>query len=153
MLEADVKGCVRNLAHSAAPIRMTCLGEIGPQRIINDDDPAVGKGLHGMADVARHDRDDARSDDLDLAVNGHLKFTLDHLIDLFLRMEVLVNGRATLEVVVRERHARRLEIASIPARQALNHIEGAGVYEGHRVLATHSNSTGEKSCYRRYYDD
>ena len=37
-------------------------------------------------------------------------------VNLFLRMEVFVNGRAALEVVMRESHARRVEISSIPTR-------------------------------------
>jgi hypothetical protein len=39
--------------------------------------------------------------------DGDLKLALNHLVDLFLRMEVLVNGRATLEVVMRECHAAK----------------------------------------------
>jgi hypothetical protein len=38
------------------------------------------------------------------AVDGHFELALDHLVYLFLMMEVLVNGRATGEVVVGECH-------------------------------------------------
>src|SRR6266481_5346196 len=80
-----------------------------PQRIVNDDGPAIGEGLNRMAHINRYDSDQAGSGDLGCAVDGYLKLALDHLVDLFLRMEVLVNGRAALEVVMRECHARRVE--------------------------------------------
>jgi hypothetical protein len=86
-----------------------------------------------MAYIRRDDRNQARSGALGHAVYGYFELTLDHLIDFFLRMEVLVNGRAALEVVVRECHARGVEIAAIPARQALYDIEAAGIDEGHAI--------------------
>jgi hypothetical protein len=47
-----------------------------------------------MAGIARYNRDQARLRDLGYAVDGHFELTLDDLVDFFLRMEVLVNGRA-----------------------------------------------------------
>lgn len=108
--------------------------EIPPQRIVDDDCPAVGEGFDRMPDITRHDGGPACSGDLRYAVNGHLEFALDHLPDLFLGMEVLVNGRATREIIVRECHAGRMEVASIPARQALNDIEAAGINKRQRNL-------------------
>jgi hypothetical protein len=66
--------------------------EFAPQRIVNDDGPAIREGLDRMAHITRHDGDQAGSYDLGCAVDGYLKLTIDHLIDLFLRMEVLMNG-------------------------------------------------------------
>jgi hypothetical protein len=49
-------------------------------------------------------------------------------------MEVLVNGRSLFKVVVRERHVLGMEIASVPAGQALPDREFVGVQKGHRFL-------------------
>ena len=73
-----------------------------------------------MANITWYDPDRTRSGDLRHAVYGQLEFALDHLIYFFLRMEVLMNGRAPHKIVVREGHARRVEIASMPTGQALN---------------------------------
>lgn len=63
--------------------------------------------------------------------DGYLELALNRLVDFFLWMVVLVNGRAPHEVVMRERHALRMEIALVPARQALNDIEAANVNKWH----------------------
>src|SRR5664279_2976135 len=89
------------------------------------------RAFYGMADVSRHDRHYTRLCDLCHFVDGHLEFALDHFIDFLLRMEMLVDGRAAREVIVRESHARRVKISSMPTWQALNDIEGAGVDERH----------------------
>src|SRR5271166_2818954 len=86
-----------------------------------------------MAYVARHDRDDPRSRNLRNPVDCQFKLSFNHLVDFFLRMEVLVNARAARELVVSECHAGGVEIASTPARQALNYIERASIDEGHRL--------------------
>src|SRR5208282_1143614 len=110
------------------------LFEFAPQRIVNDDGPAIGEGLDGMARITGHDGHQTRAGNLRYAVDGHLQLALDHLVDLFLRMEVLVNCRAPLEVVMRKRHARRVEIASIPAGQAFGDRKAAGVDKRHSGL-------------------
>jgi hypothetical protein len=69
-------------------------------------------------------------------VDGHFELTLDDLVDFFLRMEVLVNGRAAYEIVVRKRHALRMEIPSVPARQTLNDIEAVGINKGHKMISS-----------------
>jgi hypothetical protein len=79
--------------------------EIAPQWVVDDDGSTVGDGFERMANTARHDRDQARPSDLRNAVNGHLKLALDDLIDFFVGMKMLVNGRAAYEVVVGECHA------------------------------------------------
>jgi hypothetical protein len=73
-----------------------------------------------------------RSSDLLHAVDGQFEFTFDHLVDLFLRVEMFVNGGAAFEIVVGEGHAGRMKVASIPARQTLNDFEFARIYEWHR---------------------
>jgi hypothetical protein len=75
--------------------------ELAPQRIINDDSPAIGEGFDRMTHITRYDRDQPGSCDLRCAVNGHLQLAFDYLVDLFLSMEMFVNGRASLEVVMR----------------------------------------------------
>jgi hypothetical protein len=62
-----------------------------PQQVVNDDGSAIREGLDRMARITWHDRDQAGSYDLGCAIDGHLKRALDHLVDLFLRMEVLMN--------------------------------------------------------------
>jgi len=48
---------------------------------------------------------------------------------------MFMNGRATLEVVMREGHIRRVEIAPIPARQPLDHGKIVCIDKGHpRIL-------------------
>jgi hypothetical protein len=67
--------------------------EIWPQGIVDDDCPTVGEGFDPMADTSRYDRDQPRSGDLRNAVDVHLKLTLNHFVDFFLRVEMFVNGR------------------------------------------------------------
>ena len=57
-----------------------CLREIGSRWIIDDDGLAVSESLDRMADVAGHDRNQTRPDDLSHVVDGHLEFALDHFI-------------------------------------------------------------------------
>ena len=86
--------------------------------MIDDNRPPVGKGLDRVTDIARHDRNYSCSRYLGHAVDGYLKLTLDHLVDLFLGMKVLVNGRTADEVVVRESHARRVK-NNVPSNRAI----------------------------------
>jgi hypothetical protein len=76
------------------------LSEFAPQRIVNDDRPAIGEGLDRMAYITWHDRNQTSSGDLDYAVDGHLELALDHLVNLFLKMKMLVNRRTTFKVFV-----------------------------------------------------
>jgi hypothetical protein len=46
-------------------------------------------------------------------------------------MKVLMNRRASIELIIGECHARRIEIAVSPARQAFDNREFAGIDEGH----------------------
>jgi hypothetical protein len=49
-------------------------------------------------------------------------------------MAVLVNGRPAPKFVVRECHARRVEITAVPAWQALYDFQATGVDEGHKIF-------------------
>ncbi len=42
--------------------------------------------------------------DLSCAVDGYLEFALDHFVNHFLQMEMLVNSGAAFEVVMRDGH-------------------------------------------------
>jgi hypothetical protein len=42
---------------ACATVTAAHLVEIAPQRIVDDDGPAISKGLDRMADITRHDRD------------------------------------------------------------------------------------------------
>src|ERR1700738_3202167 len=87
-----------------------------------------------MACITRHDRHHPRSRNFGHAVDSNSNPPSAHFIDSSLLMEVLVKGRATLEVIMREGHARRVEISSVPSGQAFDDIEAANVNKGHRRL-------------------
>src|SRR5712664_3805409 len=99
--------------------------------MVDDYRLSVREGLDGMTGIAGYDRNEACSRDLGDAVDGHLKLAFDHLVDLFLGMKMLVNGGTAREVVVREGHIGRVEIASVPTRQSLDDRKALGVHEGH----------------------
>jgi hypothetical protein len=111
--------------------RECTLGEIFSQGIVDYDGPAIGEGFGGMTDGGGDDRDEAWADYVGDAVYGQFEFALDYFPNFFLRMKVFVDGCTLIEVVVREGHARRVEIASAPTWQALNYAKTANVYDGH----------------------
>ena len=117
------------------------LAELGPGWVIDDNRPSVGESSDRMTDIARYYRNQGCSGDLGHAVNGHLKLPLDHLVDLFLSMKVLVNGGTLLEIVMRERHISRVEIASIPTWQSLNDRQIACIHKGHGEFLWHIVTT------------
>src|SRR5437762_14102273 len=81
------------------------LAYLSPQWIVNDDCATIAQSFDRVGDVARYDSHHTRSCNLLHAVNRQFQFTLDDLVDFLLRMEMLVDGRAALEIVVRERPA------------------------------------------------
>ena len=101
--------------------------------MVDDDGAAIGERFHSMADIAGHDCDQASPDPAGNAVDGHLKLPINDLVDFFLRMEVFVDRRASREFVMRECHIGRVEISSMPAWQALDHFEAAGVDSAYTV--------------------
>lgn len=109
------------------------LGEVPTQGIVDDDGATVSEGFYGMTHIAGDDGYHARGDNLGFAVDGYFHLSLDHFINFFLRMEVLVNGGAASEFIMRERHAWRVKIAAMPSPQALDDFEIAGVDERHRT--------------------
>src|SRR4029453_17208868 len=110
------------------------LAELWPRRVIDDDDAPVGQRANGVARVARHDRYDARSHDLRDGVHSNFELARDDFVHFLLWVEVLVDRRTGLELVVGKRHRRREEEAALPARQALDDFETARVQERHTAL-------------------
>src|SRR5579864_973651 len=103
-----------------------------------------------MADASRDDGHEPRTDNLRDTVDRHFKFSVDHFVDFFLRMEMLVNRCAAREIVMRERHAGRVEIASMPTRQPLDNAQLADIHNRHenfsrRILAQPPASAAESS--------
>ena len=76
--------------------------------MIEDYDPQVGQGLDRMTGLLGQSQLNLLGD-LGHAVDGHLKRALYHLVDSFLSMKLLVNGRTAREIVVRECHRSRVE--------------------------------------------
>lgn len=113
---------MQNPDRSGANYSGVGLIEIAPHWVVDDDGSTVSKSFDRMAYARRHDRYQPRSGNLGDAVNSHLKFPLYDLVDFLLGMKMLVNERATHEIVMGERHARRVEIASLPTGQALSNL-------------------------------
>jgi hypothetical protein len=65
--------------------------------------------------IGGHDRNKARAQAPSSAVNRQLQFTFDDVIDLFLRVEMLVDRRARVELVMRESCLNRNSGLSSPA--------------------------------------
>ena len=80
-----------------------------------------------MRSIRRDDGNQSGANGSGRAVDGQFQFALDHLVDFLLRVEVLVDRRAAREAVVREGHVFGMEIASMPAGQALNLIESSQI--------------------------
>jgi hypothetical protein len=63
---------------------------------------------------------------------------------------VLVNGRTAREVVVRECHISRVEIASIPTWQSLNDPKTACIHKGHgKFLLAYCNKLPSARIVRK----
>jgi hypothetical protein len=105
------------------------LSKFGAGRMVDDDGTAVGEGFDGMASIAGNDGNNAWSRDLRDAVDGDFEFAFDYFVDFFLRMGMLVDGRAFRKIVVREGHVRRMKVASVPAGEALDGAEGVRIDE------------------------
>ena len=84
-----------------------------------------------MTDVSGHYCNQTRPDNLHDSIDGHLKFAFDHLVDLFLGVEVLVNGCPAHEVVVCKGHTGRMEITTAPSGQALDDPKIYRIDEGY----------------------
>ena len=84
-----------------------------------------------MRCIGRNDADETRTQALSRTVNRQLKLSVNDVIDLFLRVEVLMDRGAGVEFVMREGHAGRIEVAAPPSRQPLDDRQFAGVDESH----------------------
>jgi hypothetical protein len=84
--------------------------------MVHDNQMPVRQRSDGMAAVCGHNGNDAWLYNLGSSVDGYLEFALNHFVDLILKMEVLVNLGSGCELLVRERHAAGVKIASFPPR-------------------------------------
>jgi hypothetical protein len=84
-----------------------------------------------VENIARYNGCDAGAGDLRNAADGDLEFAFDHVVDFFLTMGMFVDRRTTLEVVMCKGHVRRVEVASMPARQPLDNIEAVDLNKSH----------------------
>src|SRR5215475_12471310 len=113
--------------------------------MIDDNHAPVGQRLDRMARIGRDDSDNPRPCDLDGAVDRELQFAVDDLVDLLLRMEVLVDRGALVELVVGEGHGLGMEVAAAPTGQALHDRKRVRVDKGHgrppQVLSVKPPST------------
>jgi len=100
--------------------------------MVDYDCPAICECFDRMRHARRHDGNQPRASNLCNTVDRHLKFPLDHFVNLFLRMEMLVDRRAAYEVIMCERHTGRVKIAPVPTGQALNDTKASGIYERHK---------------------
>src|SRR6266487_7017282 len=98
-----------------------------------------------MPDVWRDNGGNAGSSDLRHAIDRHFQLAFDDLPHRFLRMKMLVDGRALAEVVMRERHVRRMKIPPIPSRLPLNHLQRVRIDKRHGARSAraiyHSDGT------------
>src|SRR5215212_6466097 len=88
-------------------------------RIVDDDRLAAGERADRMGRAGWDDTDAAGGDPSGHAADGDLELAFENRPHFLLGVEVLVDRRARVELVVREGHAGRIERASSPARLAL----------------------------------
>ena len=122
------------------------------QRIIHDDGLPLCDRSHGMQRVRRDDPNRARTRALSSSTNAYFQFAFDDLPDLLLRMRMLMDGRACIEFIMRERHAWRCEIATSPARQAFNDRQRTNIDEPHDSFMPLFNSTSRRGGSVRFFD-
>jgi hypothetical protein len=110
------------------------LSEFAPQWKINDDCTAIAKRPDRVRCITRNDRYHAGARNVSCAVDGYLQLALDYFVNFLLRVEVLVDSCTAFEVIMRERHAPRVEVASVPAGQTFDDLESTCVNERHQRL-------------------
>jgi hypothetical protein len=93
----------------------------------------VGQCPNGVAGVGRHDCHEPGFGDARGAGDRHLEEALDDVPDLLLRMLVLLDDCAFVELVAAERHMRRVEVAPIPAALALDDRKFARIDNSHPI--------------------
>ena len=67
------------------------LSEIRTRRVVHDNQTPVTQCFDGVTTVCGHDGNHVWLQNLRYSIDGHLQFPLDHFIDFFFGMEVLVN--------------------------------------------------------------
>src|SRR6516164_5383440 len=108
------------------------LPEIPTRRMGHDYQTPVTQCFDGVTTVGGNDGNHAWLCNLRSSIYGYFQFTLDDFVDFFFGMKVLVNRRAGCEFVMRERHTRRVKIASSPSRQPLDDLKTIGIHKRHR---------------------
>lgn len=56
-----------------------------------------------------------------VAFDRQFQFSIQHMINLLLRMEMLMNTGCTIEIIVRHSHVLRMKESPAPPRKALDH--------------------------------
>src|SRR5437868_4102159 len=74
------------------------------ERIIRNNRHSVAQRFHRMAHVLRDDRDHAGTSDFRFLADGDFELALHDVPDFFLRVTMLVNVRALVELPMREGH-------------------------------------------------
>lgn len=77
--------------------------------MVHDDQPPVRESLHRMSGVTGHDCNQTGLYEVGYTVHIDLQFTLDHFVNLFLGMKMLMDRGAACEVVMREGHVGRVK--------------------------------------------
>src|SRR5712671_3375320 len=84
-----------------------------------------------MQRAGRNDSNNAWNQSLGNAVDRYFQFTFDDFVYFFLQMGVLMDRRVCVELVMRECHVGRIEIAASPARQAFDNWQFVGINVWH----------------------
>lgn len=63
--------------------------------------------------------------------DGYFQFSFEDFPDLFLGVGMLMDRGPSVELIMSERHAGRIEIAASPARQAFDSWQFVGIDECH----------------------
>jgi len=105
-------------------------GMVAQWIIDNNNLPACDRS-NGMRRIGWNNPYITRDQALSEAVDRYFQFAFNHLINFFLRMGMLMNRRTCVKFIVRECHARRIEIAASPAWQAFDRGKFARINAGH----------------------
>jgi hypothetical protein len=84
-----------------------------------------------MEGIRWNDSDRAGTCALGDPSDGYFQFSFQDFPDLFLRVGMFVDRGPSVELIMSERHAGRIEIAASPARQAFDGWQFTGIDECH----------------------
>src|ERR1700722_8061398 len=96
---------------------------------------SVRRAHNGMRRIGWNDTDETRSRPFRAPAGRDVQLALQHMPNLFLRMEMLRNRRTSVEFIMRKCHIDGVEVATAPAGLALYNRQFARVDKRHvRVL-------------------